>query len=86
MTTKHHVIAEFNKNPSATSTEIADKLDCDSAYVRATLKHNGLKLQGSLRRDDPSLRRGILALGYAAQDAGLTVGDIERIGLERSTR
>ena len=80
MTTKHHVIAEFHKNPSATSTEIADKLDCESAYVRKTLKRNGLKLQGSLRRNDRSLCRGVRLLGYAARDAGLTLGDIERMG------
>jgi hypothetical protein len=86
MTTKHQVIALFHKNPNATSAEIADKLDCESAYVRATLRRNGLKLQGSLRRNDPSLRRGVMALGYAAQDAGLTVGEIERIGLARISR
>lgn len=80
MTTKHHVIAEFRKNPDATSTEIADKLDCDPAYVRATLRRNGLKLAGSLSRGDHSRCRGVLALGYAARAAGLSVGDIERIG------
>jgi hypothetical protein len=79
MTTKHHVIAEFHKNPSATSTEIADKLDCDPAYVRATLRRNGLKLAGSIGRTDYRSRKGILALGHAAKAAGLTVGDIERL-------
>ena len=80
MTTKHHVIAEFHKNPSATSTEIADKLDCESAYVRKTLKRNGLVLEGSLRRNDHRACRGVRALGYAARAAGLAVGDIERLG------
>lgn len=50
MTTKHHVIAAFQKNPSATSHEIADQLDCDPAYVRATLRRAGLKLAGSIGR------------------------------------
>lgn len=79
MTTKHHVIAEFKKNPGATSTEIADKLDCDPAYVRATLRRNGLKLAGSIGRTDYRNRKGVLALGQAAKAAGLTVGDIERM-------
>lgn len=80
MTTKHHVIAEFKKNPNATSTEIADKLDCESAYVRKTLKRNGLVLKSSLRRIDYRECRGVRALGCAARAAGLTVGDIERMG------
>ena len=86
MTTKHHVIAEFKKNPDATSTEIADRLDCDAAYVRAMLRRNGLKLAGSVGRADYRSRKGILALGLAAKSFGLTVGDIERIGEARATR
>lgn len=80
MTTKHHVIALFHKNPSATSTEIADKLDCESAYVRKTLKRNGLILARSLICNDPQNSRAIIRLGRAARAAGLTVGEIERMG------
>jgi hypothetical protein len=80
MTTKHHVIAMFHKHPGITSTEIADKLDCSAEYVRATLRRNGLKLEGSLRRADYRRCRGIIALGRAARAAGFTVGDIERLG------
>lgn len=86
MTTKHHVIAAFHKNPSATSPQIADQLDCDPAYVRATLKRAGLKLAGSIGRGDYRNRKGIRALGYAAKSAGLTVGDIECIAEERAAR
>lgn len=86
MTTKHHVIAAFQKNPNATSHEIADQLDCDPAYVRATLRRAGLKLAGSIGRENYRNRKGVLALGYAAKAAGLTVGDIERIAEERAAR
>lgn len=79
MANKHQVIELFKKNPDCTSGEIADVLDCDSAYVRATLTRAGLKLVGSYQYRDPSSRKGLLALGRAAQRAGLTVGDIERM-------
>lgn len=79
MANKWEVIGAFKKNPTATSTEIADELDCDGAYVRATLKRAGLRLAGSYRRE-PSARRGLMALGRAAQRAGLCVADIEQIG------
>ncbi len=78
MANKHQVISFFNKNPGCTSAEIAEDLDCDSAYVRATLRRAGLKLAGAYR--DEGRRRGLLALGRAAQRAGLTVADIQKMG------
>lgn len=76
-TNQHEVVKLFKANPLATSTEIADQLDCDSAYVRATLRRKGLKLAHSAIKGD--CRRGVLALGQAAKEAGLTVGDIKRL-------
>ena len=78
MANKQQVISYFHRNPGCTSSEIADEFDCDPAYVRATLRRAGLHLNGS--RVDPGLRRGVLALGRAAQQAGLTVADIQKMG------
>jgi DNA-directed RNA polymerase specialized sigma24 family protein len=77
-TKQQQVIEYFHKNPGCTSSEIADEFDCDSAYVRATLRRAGLRLNGS--HVDPGRRRGLLALGRAAQRAGLTVDDIQKMG------
>ena len=45
MANKHQVIAAFKADPNQTSGDIAKKLVCSPAYVRATLSRNGLKLK-----------------------------------------
>ena len=41
MANKHQVL-ELYKSTSMNTREMADKLDCSSAYIRATLRRNGL--------------------------------------------
>lgn len=83
-TNKHEVIRLFKANPLITSTEIGDRLDCDPAYVRATLKRAGLRLFHARMTGDE--RRGIRALGYAAKNAGLTIADIKAAGRKKLER
>jgi len=45
MANKHQVLALFAKHPNSTSEEIAEALDCHSAYVRATLRRAGIPLR-----------------------------------------
>lgn len=45
MADKHQVLAAFDADPSLSSGQIADMIDCDPAYVRATLKRNNRKLK-----------------------------------------
>lgn len=78
MANKHQVISYFIRYPDCTSSEIAETLDCDPAYVRATLRRAGLRLKGSCIH--PGNQRGVRALGKAAQLAGLTVADIQKMG------
>lgn len=42
MATKHQVLALYRQNPNWSSSDIAAKLDCHPAYVRATITRNGL--------------------------------------------
>jgi len=42
MTTKHEVIALHRRFPDWSSTQIAERLGCSSAYVRATFYRNDL--------------------------------------------
>lgn len=44
MANKNDVIRLHRKYPSLTCTEIAERLDCMPAYVRATARRNGLVL------------------------------------------
>lgn len=41
---KDKVLALYRERPEATSQELADALDCHSAYVRSTLKRQGLSI------------------------------------------
>ena len=41
---KDKVLELYRERPEATSQELADLLDCHSAYVRSTLKRQGLSL------------------------------------------
>ena len=47
MANRKQVLALFDANPNTTSTAIANKLGCCSAYVRATLSRNGRYLARS---------------------------------------
>lgn len=49
MANKHQVIALHAAEPGLTPPQIADRLDCDPAYVRATAQREGLKLPSGLR-------------------------------------
>jgi hypothetical protein len=73
MATKDQVIFTHKLHPDWSSQQIADKLDCDSAYVRATFKRNGLKSAPRITRSY------IVALGEAAHMAGLTIRDLETL-------
>ena len=46
MANKHQVL-ELYKSTSMNTREMADKLDCSSAYIRATLRRNGLPSRSS---------------------------------------
>ena len=46
MANKHQVL-ELYKSTSMNTREMADKLDCSSAYIRATLARNGLASRSS---------------------------------------
>lgn len=70
MATKAQVLELHRKYPEWTSVDIAERLNCESAYVRATFYRNGLQLT---KRPV----NGIYALGRAAKMAGLTVQAIE---------
>lgn len=54
MANKEQVLSLFRKNPRWNSVMIAEAIGCESAYVRATLKRNGLSLQ--TRRISPLMR------------------------------
>jgi hypothetical protein len=76
MTTQIQVIQLHQKNPTLTAPQIAERLGCKSAYVRATAQRCGLTLAGchvARSRQDT-----VTALGRAARAAGLlTVADVE---------
>ncbi len=44
------VVKYFEDNPTATSYEIAEYLNCCDAYVRKTISRNGLKLARSINK------------------------------------
>ena len=55
--------------------QIAAQLGCSAGYVRATAHRAGIKLPAG----QPD---GLLALGWAAREAGLTVEQIRQLGRE----
>ena len=83
MATKQQVIDSHRAHPKWTASEIADKLQCSSEYVRATAKRNGLKLRKTINYSAPGT--GVSALGQAARRAGLTLTDIEGIAARKQT-
>lgn len=86
MADQFQVIALHQKYPSLNGPQIAARLGCTSAYVRAAARRNGITLPGA--RTAYSLQSdSIKALGVAARAAGLTVQRIEelaRIGALRT--
>lgn len=57
--TKHDVLRVFDADPTKTSVEIAQELDCCDAYVRATLKRNDrvlLNARGPVAPEDRAKR------------------------------
>lgn len=58
MATKQDVLRLFQSDPEQTSIQIAKKLGCHSAYVRATLTRNGLRL--SRTRASPGFGKAFL--------------------------
>lgn len=84
MTNKHEVIALHKKHPDWTAPEIAEKLGCLSAYVRAVAQRCGLDLpkghsSGLTPKQSARLRRE-RKLGRAAYAAGFTLAEIKRLG------
>lgn len=75
MATQDQVRALHDANPQLTAAEIAKTLDCNPAYVRATAQR--------LRISLPKKNEGVIRLGHAAQDAGMTTADIEAWAKER---
>lgn len=55
MATKQEVLALHKAHPEWNSGQIAAQLDCDSAYVRATFKRNGI-VNAAPRRVGPVRR------------------------------
>lgn len=77
MANKYQVIDLHRKNPELSSVEIACRLDCCDAYVRATFRRNGLKLPKASRSNT-------YALGMACIRAGLTLRELDEIAQRRS--
>lgn len=70
------------KYPTWGAVQIAKRLGCQSAYVRATATRQGITLPGS-RTMKPAKPETLIQLGRAARDAGLTVADIENLKSSR---
>lgn len=69
MATKDQVIRLHLMYPQLNSVQIAERLGCDDAYVRATFYRNGLKLAGSIgTREKFKLGDLCLSLGLAEAD------------------
>lgn len=75
MANKDQVISIHRQHPDWTSSMIAEELECDSAYVRATFYRNGMVLP-IRRSNNPN---SVYRLGSAALKAGPTVEAIEKM-------
>lgn len=82
MANKHQVIALHKAHPTWTSVQIAEELDCESAYVRATFQRNGLFLPNSDVRKEET--RKIMELGHECRKAGITLADIQKFSRTRN--
>lgn len=80
MASQFQVIQLHTKSPQLTATQIADRLETSSEYVRATGRRCGLTFPGARSRrvrQEDSLK----TLGEAARAAGLlTVEAVEAAG------
>lgn len=78
MASKQQVMDLNLRHPDWTARDIAEHLGCAESYVFSLKGRYGLKFsKGTYREKDPNSARN---LGRAAKRAGLTVGDIERMG------
>lgn len=73
MATKDQVISLHRMHPQLNSVQIAERLDCEDAYVRATFYRNGLKLA---RRTSA---REKFELGDLCVKLGLAEADLYRL-------
>lgn len=86
MANQAQVLELHQKYPSWGASQIAERLGCTSAYVRATATRKGITLPGS-RIVKPPQPESLVALGIAARAVGLTVqriAELARIGALRS--
>ena len=81
MARKADVLRLHAEHPDWSSSEIAEQLDCESSYVRATFYRNGLRLPNNRE----TRANSIYSLGRAAKMAGLTMKDIEAMRSARAT-
>lgn len=72
MATKQQVISLHRKYPELNSSQIAERLGCHDAYVRATFYRNGLKFARHVGA------REKFELGELCSKLGLTVADLYR--------
>lgn len=68
---KNDIIALRKSDPDLSYREIADRLGCSIRTVWTTCSYTGL------HKGRPKVFRNVIALGWAAQRAGLTVQQIE---------
>lgn len=78
MTIKEKVIELNLKNPTWSARDIAEHIGCRTEYVFVCKHRYALKFaKKPYRARDPN---SVISLGMAAKRAGLTIGDIERLG------
>ena len=75
MADQQQVLELHREHPDWAAPQIAAQLGCSAGYVRATAHRAGIKLPAG----QPD---GLLALGWAAREAGLTVEQIRQLGRE----
>lgn len=81
MTDQSQVVALHRKYPKWSATDIANRLGCMPAYVRATGKRRGLNF-AKAKVERETVPESIVQLGRAARDAGLSVADIENMAAQ----
>jgi len=59
MANKHQVIAEHRADPNATANQIAQRIGCHPAYVRATAQRNRLTIPPEPRSSTYRLSRAL---------------------------
>lgn len=69
MANKHQVIAENRANPAATVNQIARKIGCHPAYVRATAQRNRLVIPPEPKSSTYRLSQALTSiLAYVTSD------------------